>query len=189
VQKQRSFPSRAAWRSWLQKNHAKADEIWLIYYKKGSGKASIDYEASVEEALCFGWIDGIRKRVDAERYMHRFSPRRRGSRWSPLNVARVERLIAARKMTPAGLAVFEPENQYDEAARAVRVAQAIEIPPEIEQTLRAHDKAWRHFTALAPSYRKQYVLWLLDAKKPETRARRLAEAISLLARNEKLGMK
>jgi len=186
---QRSFASRAAWRAWLAKNHAKAREIWLVYYKRGSGKASVDYPASVEEALCFGWIDGIKKRVDDERYMHRFSPRKASSLWSAVNIARAERMIAQGKMTPAGAAAFAKRKRYDERTRAALAAADAALTPEIEKAMRANAEAWKNFRALPPGQRKYYVLWLTTAKKPETRRKRLAEAISLLERNEKLGMK
>jgi uncharacterized protein YdeI (YjbR/CyaY-like superfamily) len=187
MKSQRSFANRAAWRAWLEKNHARADEVWLVFYRKGTGKASVDYAASVEEALCFGWIDGLKKRVDAERYMHRFTPRRRGSRWSATNIARVERLGAAGLVTQAGLAVFEPENTYDPALS--ERAGPVRLPPELERALRKNRNAWRNFLALAPSYRRDYVLWLANAKRPETKRKRLAEALERLERNEKLGMK
>ena len=186
---QRSFANRSAWRAWLEKHHARIEEVWLVYYKKATGKSSVDYAESVEEALCFGWIDGLKKRLDAERYMHRFTPRRRGSRWSASNIARVAKLRSAGRMTPAGLAVFEPENTYDQRAPSLARAQEIELAPEIAAALRRNRRAWRHFTALAPSYRRNYVLWLHAAKRPETRRKRLAEAIERLERNEKLGMK
>jgi uncharacterized protein YdeI (YjbR/CyaY-like superfamily) len=185
---QRSFANRATWRAWLEKNHARAAEVWLVFYKKGTGRASVDYADSVEEALCFGWIDGLKKRVDAERYMHRFTPRRRGSRWSAINIARVQRLRAAGLMTPAGLAAFEPDNTYDPGALSERTG-AIRLPRDIERALRRNRRAWRNFTALAPSYRRTYVLWLTNAKRPETKRKRLAEALERLERNEKLGMK
>jgi uncharacterized protein YdeI (YjbR/CyaY-like superfamily) len=184
----RSFANRATWRAWLEKNHARIDEIWLVYFKKGTGKPSVDYVASVEEALCFGWIDGLKKRIDAKRYVHRFTPRRRCSRWSANNVARVERLHAAGLMTPAGLAVYEPDNTYTQVPSSER-ASAVALPPEIERALRKSRRAWRNFTALAPGYRRSYVIWLTSAKRPETRRKRLAEALARLERNEKLGMK
>jgi uncharacterized protein YdeI (YjbR/CyaY-like superfamily) len=186
---QRSFANRATWRAWLERNHARVEEVWLVYYKKATGKSSIDYAASVEEALCFGWIDGLKKRVDARRYMHRFTPRRRGSRWSAINIARVKRLRAAGRMTQAGLAAFEPENTYDHQAVPSARTNPIELPPEMEQALRKSRSAWRNFTALAPSYRRSYVLWLTNAKRPETKRKRLAEALERLERNEKHGMK
>jgi len=187
--KYRAFPSRAAWRAWLVKNHAKADELWLVYYKKASGKPSVDYAASVEEALCFGWIDGIKKRIDEHRYVHRFTPRRPGSRWSPLNIKRADQLIAAGRMMPAGAAAFEQRKGYDAKVLAARAGSEIPLTPEIEHALRASRRAWENFTALAPSHRKQYAGWLRSAKRPEILVKRLAEAVALLERNAKLGMK
>jgi uncharacterized protein YdeI (YjbR/CyaY-like superfamily) len=185
----RAFPSRAAWRAWLVKNHAKADEVWVVYYKKASGKQSVDYAASVEEALCFGWIDGLKKRIDDDRYTHRFTPRKLGSRWSPLNIERAEELIAVGKMMPWGAAAFERRRGYDERILAARAGVEIPLTPEIEKALRASRSAWQNFTALAPSHRNQYVGWLRSAKRPETLMKRLAEAVQLLEKNAKLGMK
>jgi uncharacterized protein YdeI (YjbR/CyaY-like superfamily) len=187
LEPQQSFASRAAWRAWLEKNHAKVDEIWLVYYKKASGKPSVEYAASVEEALCFGWIDGLKKRIDDERYTHRFTPRKPQSPWSTLNVERAERLIREGKMRPAGLAAFERRKAYDPKRSAAM--QKLSLTPEIQHALRANRKAWKNFTALAPGQKKYYVAWLVTAKRPETRRKRLAEAIALLERNKKLGMK
>jgi uncharacterized protein YdeI (YjbR/CyaY-like superfamily) len=185
----RAFATRAAWRAWFVKNHAKASEIWLVYYKKASGKPGIDYAASVEEALCFGWIDGIKKRIDDDRYTHRFTPRRPGSRWSPRNVERARQLVAAGKMMPAGLTAFRERQSYDPRAMAARAMKEIPLPPEVETALRASPSAWANFTALAPSHRKRYVGWLRSAKRPETLMKRVAEAVALLEQNAKLGMK
>lgn len=187
--KYRAFPSRAAWRAWLVQNHARRDELWLVYYKKASGKASVDYAGSVEEALCFGWIDGIKKRIDDDRYAHRFTPRRPGSRWSPLNIERAEQLIARGKMMPAGAAAFGQRKGYGERIPAARAGAEIALAPEIEKALRANSRAWKNFRALAPSYRNRYAGWLRNAKRPETLMKRLAEAVALLEKNAKLGMK
>ena len=181
--------SREEWRSWLKKNHAKAEEVWLVYYKKHTGKSSINYTDSVEEALCFGWIDGIKKRIDEEKYTHRFTPRKAKSKWSPLNIRLAKKMIKEGKMTQKGLASFNKKMNYDEDILNARNAKEILFTPEIEEALKANKKAWEHFNNLAPSYKKQYVGWLISAKRPETRERRLEEAIKLLSGNKKLGMK
>jgi len=181
--------SRSKWRAWLEKNHASEKEVWLVYYKKNTGKPSVSYRESVEEALCFGWIDGIKKRVDDERYMHRFTPRRAGSKWSPLNIKLAKELIESGEMTDGGLSAFKQRKTYDEKFLQAKAAQQNSLTPENEQTLKANPKAWENFQKLAPGYRKQYVGWLQSAKKPETRERRLQELIKLLEQNKKLGMK
>ena len=180
---------RKEWRSWLIENHAKAEEVWLIYYKKHTGKPTIAYTDSVEEALCFGWIDGLKKSIDSEKYTYRFTPRKRGSKWSPLNIKLAKKMIEEGKMTEAGLAAFNQRVSYDEELLKAINAKEIPLTPEIENGLKANKQAWNNFNNLAPSYRKQYVGWLRSAKKPETREKRLKEAIKLLTRNEKLGMK
>jgi uncharacterized protein YdeI (YjbR/CyaY-like superfamily) len=181
--------SRKAWRAWLSKHHTKAQEIWLVYLKKHTGKPSVQYPESIEEALCFGWIDGIRKSIDDERYAVRFTPRRAGSQWSPRNIELAGKMIEAGKMTAAGREAFERRVGYGREIVQARSAREIPLTPALEQALRKNKKAWHHFRNLAPSHRKQYVGWLRSAKKPETREKRLREAIRLLARNEKLGMK
>lgn len=181
--------SRKAWRSWLKRNHAKAELIWLVFFKKSTGLSGLEYRDSVEEALCFGWIDGLKKRIDEQRYAYRFTPRKAKSKWSPLNIKLATKMIEEGQMTPAGLAAFKQRVEYDEAFLKVRSAEEVHLPPEIEKAMKANKKAWAFFNTLAPGYRKQYVGWLVTAKKPETRQRRLKEAIKLLAANKKLGMK
>jgi len=181
--------NRGDWRNWLNKNHDKAGEVWLVYYKKHTGKPSITYTESVEEALCFGWIDGIKKRIDAEKYTHRFTPRKAKSKWSPLNTKRAEKMIEAGQMTQAGLVSFNQKIRYEEDLLEARNAKEIALTPELEKALRANKKAWEYFESLALNPKKQYVLWLTSAKRAETRKRRCEEAIKLLSEHRKLGMK
>jgi len=181
--------SRAEWRAWLQKNHDRCEEVWLVYFKQHTGKPTISYRDSVEEAICFGWIDGLKKRIDDERYAHRFTPRKPGSKWSPLNIRLAEKLIAERRMTQPGLAAFERRQLYDEGFLEARESTQSELPAEIEKALRANQTAWKNYKALAPGYRKQYAGWLSSAVRPETRQKRLKEALRLLEQNRKLGMK
>jgi len=181
--------NREEWRCWLMENHAHEEEVWLVYYKKHTGKTCVSYMDSVKEALCFGWIDGLKKSIDEERYMHRFTPRRAGSKWSPLNIKLAGQLISSGEMTGAGLAAFNQRVDYDESFLQAAGAKEISLLPGIESALKANPKAWNNFKHLAPGYRKQYVGWLQSAKRPDTRERRLKEAIQLLARNKKLGMK
>ena len=181
--------NRKAWRQWLSENHQKEKEIWLVYFKKHTGKPSVGYAESVEEALCFGWIDGIKKRIDEERYAHRFTPRKPKSRWSPRNIDLAEKLIQNGQMAPMGLASFDQRMTYGEDFLKTKETKEITLSAETEEALRANENAWKHFNNLSPGYKKQYVGWLQSAKKPETRKRRLEEAVKLLSENNKLGMK
>jgi len=174
------FPAPATFRSWLEEHHASANELWVGYHKVGTGVPSMTWPESVDEALCFGWIDGLRRRVDDERYAIRFTPRRRGSVWSRVNLARVEALIAEGRMRPAGLAAFE-------ARRPDEVGYTYEKPPEefpdvYERAFRESDEAaWNFFMAQSPSYRRTAIGWVLDAKREETRLRRLAQIVEASA--------
>ena len=180
---------RAAWRCWLEKNHANETEVWLVYFKKATGRPSISYADSVEEALCFGWIDGIRRRIDEERYAHRFTPRKTRSKWSPTNIKRALSLIDQEKMMPAGLDAFRRRVEYEHDQLRTDKQGPEALPKDIEKALRQHAIAWKNFCALAPGYKRQYVGWLSAAKRPETRVKRLSEAIALLSENKKPGMK
>ena len=180
---------RQEWRAWLQANHDRCAEVWLVFWKKHTGKSGIAYREAVEEAICHGWIDGLKRRIDEERYAFRFTPRRQNSKWSPLNLRLAERLIAEGQMEPAGLEAFERRRHYDEAFLEARASEAASLPPEIEKALRSRPAAWKNYQALAPGNRKQYVAWLTHAVKPETRARRLKETVRLLEQNRPLGMK
>jgi len=181
--------NRKQWQSWLKKNHAKAKEVWLVYYKKKTGKPSIDYTESVEEALCFGWIDGIKRSIDEQKYAHRFTPRKSRSKWSPLNIKFAKKMIKEKKMSRAGLEAYNQRITYDDDILMPRELKEIPLTPEIEKMLKANKKAWKNFNNLAPSYKKQYVGWLRSAKRQETIDKRIKEAIKLLAQNKKLGMK
>jgi uncharacterized protein YdeI (YjbR/CyaY-like superfamily) len=180
--------SRAEWRRWLEENHATRDEVWVVYFKKHTGRRSIDYEASVEEALCFGWIDGILRRLDEERYARRFTPRRRGSDWSASNRARVERLIESGRMKEAGLKRVEAAKRDGSWQAPNRPDVGSEVPEELREALARNAKARKFFESLPPSERKRYVAWVAVAKRPETRARRVRKSVERLARGEKLGM-
>jgi uncharacterized protein YdeI (YjbR/CyaY-like superfamily) len=170
------FATPAHFRRWLERNHAKADELWVGFHKKSTGKPSITWPESVDEALCFGWIDGLRRTVDAGSYCIRFTPRRSGSTWSAVNIRRATALIKDGRMMPAGLAAFE---QRDEA-RAVRYSYeraAATLSPDFERRLRANKKAWTYFQAQPPGYRKTAAWWIVSATKEETRLRRLQTLI------------
>lgn len=184
-----SVTDRKAWRGWLTENHASEKEVWLAYYKKHTGKATVSYMDSVKEALCFGWIDGLKRRIDDERYTHRFTPRKANSKWSPQNIRLAEELIESAEMAKAGLTAFNQRIPYDEELQKVLSSKEIPLTVETEKGLRTSPIAWKNFKQLTAGYRKQYVGWLQSAKRPETRKKRLQEAISMLEKNQKLGMK
>jgi len=169
---------RSEWRSWLEKNADRSREIFLIYHKKGSGKARIAYEDAVEEALCFGWIDGKVNKLDSRRYVQRFTPRRPASRWSALNIERVRKLIAEGKMTAAGLAVFKPERKT--------APQSTELPDDLEQEFKKHADAWKNFQAFPPFYQRMTIAWVASAKREETRWKRLSQLIEYSAENQRI---
>lgn len=177
--------SRAAWRAWLERHHETRDEVFVVFFKKHTGKPGVSYDEAVEEALCFGWIDGVVKRLDAERHMQRFTPRRRGSQWSPLNMRRFSRLVAEGRMTDAGRRAGPKAGTRVAATSWVRPDT---VPDDIARRLSVSPKAWTNLQALAPSYRKHFVFFIDSAKRPETRERRAAQAIEMLKRNETLAM-
>jgi uncharacterized protein YdeI (YjbR/CyaY-like superfamily) len=182
--------SREEWRKWLDRNHATQKEIWLLFYKTQPGKPQVSYDEAVEEALCFGWIDSIIQKIDSEKYVRKFTPRKKSSKWSALNKRRVAAMIQAGKMTEAGSAVLNFRDAEDDYGRTPeRAKKDIVPPPFLERQLKQNQKAWDYFQSLAPSYRRNYIGWITAAKTNETRERRIEEAITLLARNEKLGMK
>jgi uncharacterized protein YdeI (YjbR/CyaY-like superfamily) len=183
---------RDAWRAWLECNHHKATEIWLIYFKKHTRRPSVAYAHAVEEALCFGWIDGIVKRIDDERYAQRFTPRRAASKWSELNRHRARRLIGEGRMTRAGEAVLPVDLMAGAGERLgtrPRSDWADVVPDDLRAALQENRAAREYFERLAPSYRWQYVGWIASAKREETRRKRVREAMGLLAQGRKLGMK
>jgi len=180
--------SREEWRAWLTKHYQSETEVWLIYYKKHTGQPRISYDHAVEEALCFGWIDSIVKRIDDETFAQKFTPRRDRTKWSALNQRRLRKLIREGRMTEAGLAKIDLA-MLGEEPQAKQSKGDLDIPRFVKQALMASPRAWEHFQNLAPSYRRHYIGWIMDAKKEETRERRLREAVSLLEQNKKLGLK
>jgi len=186
---QRRFRDRAHWRAWLAEHHAGETEIWVVHYKKHTGKPGLAYEDAVQEALCFGWIDGLLKRIDGEKHMIRYSPRRKNSVWSEPNKARVRKLIARGLMTEAGLAKIAEAKKNGQWQQAALREQGNTIPAELSQALAKNAKARRHFESLAPSYRKHFIGWIGSGKREETRRKRSAEAVELLAQGRRLGMK
>lgn len=173
--------SRELWRCWLERRHASKADVWLAYYKAHTGKPSVTYAEAVEEALCFGWIDGQVQRIDDESWCQRFTPRRQGSAWSKVNLRRFARLTADGLVTDAGRSAGPTK---DTRVAVTFWDQPDVTSPEVMAGLKASAKAWAVYESLPPSRRKQYIAFLSSAKKPETKARRLARAIDMLERNE-----
>jgi len=181
--------NREDWRQWLEKNHDKEKEIWLIFYKKHTGQPGVPYDDAVEEALCFGWIDSIIKRMDDEKFSRKFTPRKPDSKWSELNKKRVKKMIQEGIMTEAGLALIDAAKESGKWEQDISHPEEFPLAPEMIKAISANKKAWENFNNLAPSYKKQYIGWITTAKKEETRQRRLKEAVELLAQGKKLGLK
>jgi uncharacterized protein YdeI (YjbR/CyaY-like superfamily) len=174
--------TRAEWRAWLEQNHMRTEGIWLISYKKATGKPRVEYDDAVEEALCFGWIDSKGNKLDDERSMQWFSPRKAGSNWARPNKERVERMIGAGLMMPAGLAKIESA-KADGSWSALDSVEALEIPPDLEAALGSYSAAERTFDAFPRSAKRAILEWIANAKKPETRAKRIEETARLAQDN------
>ena len=180
------FKSASEFRRWLEVNHARVSEIWVGFFKKDSAKGGLTYAEAVDEALCFGWIDGLKKRVDELSYTHRFTPRKAKSNWSRINIQHVERLKKAGRMRPAGLKAYaarEPERSdaysFENAPR--------KLPAAEEKQFKANKIAWDFFQQQPPGYQRQAIWWVVSAKKPETRARRLGQLIAESRHARRLG--
>lgn len=172
--------SRAEWRQWLAQHHAQAEGIWLVYFKKSAGQPSVTYPEAVEEALCFGWIDSLPRKLDTERTCLLFTPRRPRSGWSKVNKIRLEQLSAAGLLEPAGLAAIALAQQNG-AWESLDAAEAGQVPDDLATALAANETAAQHFAGFSPSARKQLLSWVLAAKRPATRATRVAEIVRLAA--------
>jgi len=180
--------SRQEWREWLEKNHSTAADVWLIYYKKPSGKVRIPYADAVEEALCFGWIDGKIKRINEDYFIQRFTPRRPGSRWSKYNIERVQKLIREGRMEPAGLNAFREVLEKPELIYNNRTDGDPELPDDLISALRMNLKAFDNFMNFQQSVRRIYYDWLKSAKRAETRVRRIKKIVDLSEKNIRPGM-
>jgi uncharacterized protein YdeI (YjbR/CyaY-like superfamily) len=171
------FRESPALRKWLDANHSRADELWIGFYKKASGKGGITYHEALDEALCFGWIDGIRKSIDADSFAQRFTPRRARSVWSNVNIAKVNKLIAEGRMTERGLAEFEKRSP-DRTAMYSFERDSVAFPPALEKKFRAKRKAWNFFESQPPYYRRLATWWVVSARRDDTRQRRLLQLIN-----------
>jgi len=181
------FINRKEWRVWLENNHAKKKEIWLIFYKVKTKKESIKYDEAVEEALCFGWIDSTVRRIDDEKHMQRYTPRKVNSNWSATNKARVESLIREGVMTEFGLEAVKNAKQNGSWNRLDSVDIRIEAPKALKDALEKNGRARKIYEDLAPSRKKQYLWWIKSAKRDETKEKRIKETIRLLIENKRPG--
>lgn len=177
--------TRAQWRVWLAKHHDSETEVWLIFNKRHTGQASVAYTDALDEALCFGWVDSLIKRLDEARYARKFTPRKPDSRWSAINRKRYAELKASGRLHPAG-AKRAPTDRW---SKVPRVSLPATVQASIQNALEKHPKAWAHFDRLSPRERRRYVMWIHLAKQEATKARRLQEAIRLLSAGQKLGLK
>jgi len=181
------FKSPTDFRDWLARHHADAGELLVGFYRKESGRGGIAYPEALDEALSFGWIDGVRKRLDAEAYTIRFTPRKPGSTWSAVNIARVGELTARGLMQPPGLRVFQERDERKTRQYSYEREQA-ELHPALDAALRANPKASAFFDAQPPGYRRITAFWVMSAKKEETRARRLAHLIERSASGARIDL-
>ena len=181
-----TFATAADWEAWLEAEHQRADEAWLKIAKKASGIESVTHAEALEVALCFGWIDGIRKSYDDDWFLQRFTPRRPGSKWSRVNREKVEALIATNRLRPSGLREYEAAKADGRLDDAYPPQSEIEVPPDLQRELDANPEAARFFEALDSRNRYAILYRLHDAKRPETRARRIEQYVEMLAEGRKL---
>jgi len=181
----RFFRSRDAFRAWLEKHHATHPELWVGFYKKASGKGGLTYPESVDEALCFGWIDGVKKRVDEASYMHRFTPRTRDSYWSAVNTRRFRQLVKSGVVAPPGLAAFERRDRKKTRQYSFE-RKSPAFDPAMERAFKANAVAWTFFRAQPPGYQRLLTFWIMSAKQEATRLRRLDMLAAKSAKGERL---
>ena len=176
------------WRFWLQQHHQTSPGVWLMFFKKNTGQPCITYDDALDEALCYGWIDSIIKKIDDERYVSKLTPRTNLGKWSTANKRRVLRLIAQSRMQAEGLTKIEDINVLAEQPARTRPA-IMDLPHELEQAIQANASAWEYWQTLPSSHRREYIWWLTSAKRPETVARRMREALALLEQRRLLGLR
>lgn len=182
--------NRDEWHRWLEVNHKKEKEIWLVYYKKHTCNPRIPYDDAVEEAICFGWIDSIIKRIDENTYCQKFTPRRKTSKWSEKNIERAEKMLSQGKMTTPGIALFEQtRNDPSLIVKSEKTPSFIEIPEDLNKKLHNTGHAFRYFIAFPRSYQMMCIKWINAAKRPETRERRIEEVARKASEGEKIGLK
>ena len=184
--------TRKQWRQWLEKNHSASRGIWMIYYKKDSGKRKLDYACAVEEALCFGWIDSLPGKIDDERSSLKFTPRKPKSIWSKLDKQRIEKLIEQKLMTPAGLTKIEQakkDGSWDTLNSSDLHAANNSLPEDLEKAFGKNKQALQNFLAFPPGYRKRFLFWIDSAKTSETKMARIKQTLLMAAANKKPGLK
>jgi uncharacterized protein YdeI (YjbR/CyaY-like superfamily) len=179
------FRTQNELRKWFEKNHDQRDELWIGFYKKESGRGGVDYKQALDEALCTGWIDGVRKNIDEERWMIRFTPRKKKSYWSAVNTKRAKELIAQGKMLPPGLAVFEARD-VEKTQKYAFEREHVQFDAASEKTFRANKTAWEFWSAQPPGYRKVLTWYVVGAKREETRASRLQKLIDASAKKKRI---
>jgi uncharacterized protein YdeI (YjbR/CyaY-like superfamily) len=182
----RFFATPAEFRAWFDEHHATAGELLVGFYKKGSGKPSITWSEAVDEALCVGWIDGVRKSIDAESYSIRFTPRKPGSIWSTVNIGRVAELSRLERMRPAGLKAFEKRSEKKSSIYAYEQSEAAHLDEAHEQRFRANHSAWEWFQAQAAWYKRNATWWVVSAKREETKLKRLTTLIECSEQGKKI---
>lgn len=180
--------NREEWRKWLENNSGTAREIWLIYYKKHTKKPTISYDDAVEEALCFGWIDSTVRRIDEERYMQWYLPRKKSSQWSLLNKQRAEKMISEGKMTEKGMLLIEEAKKNGSWQKAYTTQGIMNQPADLVVALSKNTIALRNFKNFSQGLKNRYILYINDAKKPETRVRRINKIVELSLNNVKPGI-
>ncbi len=183
---------RKAWRKWLERNHTKSSGIWLIYYKKSSGKKRVEYNDAVEEALCFGWIDSTSRPIDEEKYMQRFTPRKPKSGWSGLNKQRIQRMTKQGLMTPAGVEKMEiakKNGSWESLDKIYAPIDQLQIPDDFEKALSKNEKVKTNFHNFPAFTRRQFLYWINSAKRDETKKARIKQAVLMCAANKKPGIK
>lgn len=179
------FRNREEWRTWLKENHDEKDQVWLLHYNKRSGKEGLALEEAVEEAICFGWIDGKLRKIDDEKYALRFSPRKSNSVWSIINKERAERMMKVGKMTEAGLVKIQEAKQsgYWDDAYTNKIRER--LPPDLKKALLQNKRAWNNFHGFANTYRNMYIGWINSAKTDETRKKRINKVVEQSMQNKK----
>jgi uncharacterized protein YdeI (YjbR/CyaY-like superfamily) len=183
------FDSLAGWHTWLQENRHLSKGVWLVFYRKESGKPSLTYEEAIEEALCYGWIDSIIKKVDEESYLRKFTPRKDDSKWSDLNKKRVDKMIREKRMTSAGMAMVEIAKQNGIWDKPDQPRPQFVMHEEFQAALDHHPGAKEFFNTLNKADRQQYIYWVASAKREETRQKRIKESLELLQKGQRLGLK
>lgn len=172
----------ADWRSWLDKHHLAKTEIWLLFHRKGSKVPSITYADALDEALTYGWIDSVIRKIDEEKYARKFTPRKPWSIWSSLNISHVNRLKKQGRMTRWGLQAFAERTGKVSQMEKINIEGA-KTPSDLKEALKKNKDAWNNFQKFTPSYKKRYLIWISGAKRPETRKKRIDEAVLLISRN------